>query len=269
MPDASASGRLTATFDKLREGGRRAFIPYVTAGDPDPARTVEILERLADAGADLIELGIPFSDPLADGPTIQAASWRALQRGVSVEHVLKWTEAFSGRCPTPLVLFTYLNPVLAYGAARFRERAIAAGAAGLLITDLPVGEDEDLERRLGGEPLDLVRLVAPTTLPARLGRILKRASGFVYYISRTGVTGERGETRGELAEEVGALRRLTSLPIAVGFGISSPEQAATVAAAADGVVMGSALVRTLTESGVDDGIALARRVREAIDAVTD
>lgn len=227
------------------------------------------MERLADSGADVIELGIPFSDPLADGPTIQAATWRALQRGVDVERVMNWTERFTrGGRDTPVVLFTYLNPVLTYGPERFVRRAAAAGAAGLLITDLPVGEDEALEATLGSGGLELVRLVAPTTQGARLARILERARGFVYYISRAGVTGERRDMRQELMGEIEGLRRLTDLPIAVGFGISTPEQAAAAAVAADGVVMGSALVRTLAEEGIDAACELAQRVRQAIDQVT-
>jgi tryptophan synthase alpha chain len=269
LPEAAGTGALTRTFTALRSSGRRAFIPYITAGDPEPARTVEVMQRLADAGADVIELGIPFSDPLADGPTIQAASWRALQRGVDIEHVLRWTREFRDSRDTPVVLFTYVNPVLRFGSERFLERAGAAGAAGLLITDLPVGEDESLETVLSAGDLDLVRLVAPTTPPARLTAVLAGARGFVYYISRTGVTGERVDTRAELAAEIEGLRRHTSLPIAVGFGISTPEQAATVAAVADGVIMGSALVRTLEEEGLEAAADLARRVRAAIDGIRE
>jgi len=268
LPDPSGAGALTRTFAALRKAGRRAFIPYVTAGDPEPANTVEVMERLADAGADVIELGIPFSDPLADGPTIQAASWRALKRGVDVERVLGWTHEFRQRRDTPVVLFTYLNPILRYGARRFHSEAVAAGAAGLLITDLPVGEDDEVEGILGSGGLDLVRLVAPTTAEARLRSLLASARGFVYYISRTGVTGERDDTRTELATEIEGLRRHTALPIAVGFGISTPEQAASVAAVADGVIMGSALVRTLAEDGLEEAARLAHQVRGAIDRVS-
>jgi tryptophan synthase alpha chain len=226
------------------------------------------MERLADSGADIIELGVPFSDPLADGPTIQAAAWRALQRGVDVARVLAWTERFAHDRQTPVVLFTYLNPVLSYGPDRFVRDAAAAGAAGLLITDLPVGEDEVLENTLASGALELVRLVAPTTRERRLRRIFDRARGFVYYISRAGVTGERRDMRAELMGEIAGLRRLTDLPIAVGFGISTPEQAASAATVADGVVMGSALVRTLAEEGIDAACGLVRRVRQAIDRVT-
>ena len=267
MPEPG-SGRsvLTTTFERLRAGGRRAFIPYVTAGHPAPDATVEVLQMLAGEGADVIELGIPFSDPLADGPTIQRATWGALARGVDVPHVLRWTERFARRSDVPIVLFSYLNPILQYGAKRFVKDAASAGARGLLIIDLPVGADPQLEASLDLPDLDLVRLIAPTTSPERSARIAGAAQGFIYYISRKGVTGERGELRRELATEVGALRELTDLPIAVGFGISSAEQARTVAAVADGVVVGSALVRALTEGGQEAARELARTLRSGIDA---
>lgn len=220
---------------------------------------------LADEGADLIELGIPFSDPLADGPTIQRASWRALEAGVDLAGVLRWTSKFCGRYETPVVLFSYLNPVLAYGPGRFVQAARDAGAAALLITDLPVDADPELEASLARGGIDLVRLIAPTTTGERARRIVEVASGFIYYISRTGVTGERDEMRATLGTEVEALRRLTELPIAVGFGISTAEQAREVAAVADGVVVGSALVRELEEGGLSGARALAREFRTAID----
>jgi tryptophan synthase alpha chain len=253
-------GRLAATFRNLGAQNRRAFIPYLTAGDPAPELTVPAMEMLVDAGADVLELGIPFSDPLADGPTIQAAAWRALSRGVDVARVLTWTRDFAARRDTPIVLFSYVNPILRYGAERFVLDACAAGAAGLLITDL--------ESALSSGDLELVRLIAPTTPASRLPRILRDARGFIYYISRTGVTGERNQLRQELAAEVGALRRRANLPIAVGFGISSPDQAQTVASVADGVVVGSAIVRTLAEEGLDATRRLAGALRSAIDAAT-
>jgi tryptophan synthase alpha chain len=230
--------------------------------------TVDVMQALADAGADVIELGVPFSDPLADGPVIQAASWRALERAVDLDQVLTWTSDFAARRDTPVVLFSYLNPILKYGPERLVQDAGRAGAAGLLITDLPVGEDKELEEALGAGNLDLVRLVAPTTPEGRLQKILEAARGFVYYISRTGVTGERDALRRELAAEVEALRRRTDLPIAVGFGIAGPEQARLVASVADAVVVGSALVRTLAEEGVGAAVSLAREIREAIDSTT-
>jgi tryptophan synthase alpha chain len=226
------------------------------------------MEALVESGADVLELGIPFSDPLADGPTIQAAAWRALEKGTDIEQVLNWTREFVDRHEAPVVLFTYLNPILRYGPEEFVRAARESGATGLLITDLPVGEDADLEAKLGSGSLDFVRLIAPTTPEDRIGRILEAAQGFIYYISRTGVTGERGQIRKGLADEVQRLRRRTNLPIAVGFGISSPEQAKDVSSVADGVVVGSALVRILAEEGLDSAVELARGIRSAIDAAT-
>lgn len=230
--------------------------------------TVAVLELLSDEGADVIELGIPFSDPLADGPIIQEASWRALSRGVDVERVLAWTREFTGARDTPVVLFSYINPLLHYGPERFLADATSSGAAGLLITDLPVGEDAALEGELGSGGLDLVRLVAPTTPRDRVQLIVEAARGFVYYISRRGVTGERERLRGGLAEELDALRAMTDLPIAVGFGISRAEQARAVACHADGVVIGSALVRALAEGGLEVAGELVRTIRSAIDEAT-
>lgn len=260
--------RLATAFRRLAAQKRRAFIPYITAGDPAPEMTVEVMDTLVDAGADVLELGIPFSDPLADGPTIQAAAWRALSRGVNISQVLTWTRDFAGVSPVPVVLFSYLNPILRYGPERFVADAHAAGAAGLLITDLPVGEDSDLESMLGSGGLEWVRLIAPTTPADRRSRILQAAQGFIYYIARTGVTGESQRLRQELTSEVGALRQQTNMPIAVGFGISSPDQARAVASVADGVVVGSALVRTLSEKGLDATRRLASELRAAIDAAT-
>lgn len=260
------TGELEATFQRLRADRRCAFIPYITAGDPRPESTVEVMRLLADAGADLLELGIPFSDPLADGPTIQAASWRAVGKGVNVERVLSWTREFRRQFEIPVVLFSYLNPILHYGAERFVRAAKESGAAGLLLTDLPVGEDEEMEATLAAGGLDWVRLIAPTTPPRRAIRILQTAQGFIYYISRTGVTGERRSVPPGLAQELAALRRLTDLPIAVGFGIARPEQARAVAAMADGVVVGSALVRALADSGLGAARKLAEEIRTAIDA---
>jgi tryptophan synthase alpha chain len=266
MPVTSSSDRsLSRAFSAARQAGRAALIPYVTAGHPRKQDTAAILDGLADAGADVIELGVPFSDPLADGPTIQRSSFEAIEQGVGLHWVLEALAAFRARRDTPVVLFTYLNPVLNHGVDRFLADAAAAGAQGVLLTDLPVGADAGIEARFTASPLDLVRLLAPTTTPARAREIAAAARGFLYYVSRTGVTGARQELQAGLAREVEEVRALTPVPVAVGFGISTPEQAATVARVADGVVVGSALVETLRTGGVDEGIAFVRALARAVE----
>ena len=244
--------------------GRPALIPYVTAGHPEVDSTTPVLEALADAGADVIELGIPFSDPLADGPMIQRSSFESLQNGTTVESVLSDLAVFRARRGTPVVLFTYLNPVLRYGVTSFLADAVNAGANGLLLTDLPAGSDAALEREVIESELDLIRLIAPTTTPERVPEIARGGSGFLYYISRTGVTGAQSDVRRELAAEVGAVREAVDLPVAVGFGISTPEQASQVGSLADGVVVGSALVQTLESGGVQGARAFVEALRAAL-----
>jgi len=240
-------------------------VPYVTAGHPAPNGTVALLRAIADAGADVLELGVPFSDPLADGPTIQRSSFASLSRGTTLPKVLEDLAAFRATRATPVVLFTYLNPVLRYGVDRFLGDAVEAGAQGLLVTDLPTGADPDLEDRIRASALDLIRLVAPTTPARRVPEVAAGGSGFLYYISRTGVTGARASLRESLGDEVGRIREAVSLPVAVGFGISTPEQAHTVAAVADGVVVGSALVQTLENEGIEAGAAFVAALRAGMD----
>jgi len=256
---------LSEAFARRRAEGRSALVPYVTAGHPGPDLTVPLLQALADAGADVLELGVPFSDPLADGPTIQRSSFASLSAGTTVAGVLRDLAAFRATRPTPVVLFTYLNPVLRYGVDRFLTNATEAGAQGLLLTDLPVGADPELEARVRAAPLDLIRLVAPTTRAERVPEVAAGGSGFLYYISRTGVTGARATLRETLGEEVARIRAAVSLPVAVGFGISTPEQARQVAAVADGVVVGSALVQTLEDEGIDAGAAFVASLRRGMD----
>lgn len=256
---------LAGAFAAARGEHRAALIPYVTAGHPRPADTAKILTGLADDGADVIELGVPFSDPLADGPTIQRSSFEAIEQGVDLRWTLDALADFRAVRPTPVVLFTYLNPLLRHGMERFLEDAVGAGAQGVLLTDLPVGADAALEARINASPLDLIRLVAPTTRPERVRVIAAAARGFLYYVSRTGVTGARQELAEGLAAEVEEVRAATSVPVAVGFGISTPEQAATVARVADGVVVGSALVETLRAEGVEAGRAFLRSLRRAVE----
>ena len=241
------------------------MVPYVTAGYPERASTVSVLEALADAGSDVIELGVPFSDPLADGPTIQHASFVSIGKGTTVRGVLDDLAAFRARRDTPVVLFTYLNPLLRYGLPEFLRDAHGAGAQGLLLTDLPTGSDPEIEAEVVASPLDLIRLVAPTTPIERVPEVAKGGSGFLYYISRMGVTGARTELRDELAAEVGRIRAAVDLPVAVGFGISTPEQAAAVAAVADGVVVGSAVIQALDRGGAAEAGKFLSSLRKGMD----
>jgi tryptophan synthase alpha chain len=258
---------LAARFRSWREAGRRALIPYVTAGYPGRDETAELLDALVDAGADIIEVGVPFSDPVADGPTIQRSSQRALENGTTLEWTIGQVSRFRSRHETPIVLFTYLNPILRYGVDRFLSHAVSAGADGVLVLDLPVGVDSHLERAIEESRLALVHLVAPTTPPARAERIARQAQGFLYYVSRTGVTGARTELREGLGREVEALRQVSSVPVAVGFGISTGAQAAEVATVADGVVVGSALIDAIERGGIGVAADLLTSMRRAIDSL--
>jgi tryptophan synthase alpha chain len=257
----TSSEAIADRFGALRRAGRRALVCYVTAGHPDRPRSLALLHGLVDAGADIIEVGVPFSDPMADGPVIQASSQRALEQGMNLDRTLELIA--EARLPRPVVLFSYLNPLLAAGDTVL-DRAAAAGAAGILVTDLPLGADPALERRFAGGPLDYVRLVAPTTPRDRMAEIARHGSGFVYLISRLGVTGERAELAADLPATIERLRGVTTLPICVGFGISRPEQAAAVARLADGVVVGSAIVRAADRDPAA-AVALVRDLRAAID----
>lgn len=263
MPNTAVT--IQERFHQRASQGRGTLIPYLTAGFPDPSTSEALMAALVEAGADVLELGIPFSDPLADGPTIQRTSFEALRGGMTTAGALELLERFRRKHDTPVVLFTYLNPVLRFGPERFLERAVEAGAQGLLLTDLPAGADADLEDAILGSPLDLIRLLAPTTPLSRAGRVATGGKGFLYYISRTGVTGARQEIREELGAEVAAIRETTELPVAVGFGISTPEQAAVVSAVADGVVVGSALMEALDREGVEGAVSLLRSLRKGMD----
>jgi tryptophan synthase alpha chain len=260
-PAGAKPSSIAASFEKCAGEGRAALVPYVCAGFPTRAVSLDLMKAAADTGADVIELGIPFSDPLADGPTIQRATFAALGAGMTLEGSLAVLEEFRASWDTPVVLMTYLNPVHHFGVEAFVEASRNAGAHGILITDLPVGADPSLEATLGGGGLDLIRMVAPTTRPSRIPEIARGASGFLYYVSRTGVTGTRDQLREGLAREIRALRDEVSLPIAVGFGISTPAQAALVAEVADGVVVGSALVEALERGGVDGGAEFLASLR--------
>ena len=264
MPSASAtisSSLIAERFAALRERDAKALIIYITAGHPDRVQSLALLRGIADAGADVIELGVPFSDPLADGPVIQASSQRALEQGMTFDGVLALASEAAVR--VPLVLFSYLNPLIAAGPTAL-ARAAAAGIHGLLVTDLPVGGDPELEREIGESPLAFIRLVAPTTPAPRMAEIATHGSGFVYLISRLGVTGMQSEIASGLRETIERLRSVTTLPVCVGFGISTPEQAGFVAKLADGVIVGSAVVRA-AETSVESAVTLVRAMRKAID----
>jgi tryptophan synthase alpha chain len=260
---SSEAATLARAFARAREEGRAALVPYITAGHPSPEAGERALRMLAEEGADVIELGVPFSDPLADGPTIQRSSFEAIGHGVDLRWTLEALRRFRAEHDTPVILFSYLNPILRYGVDPFLRDAAEAGAQGVLLTDLPVGADPELERAFAESPLDLIRLVAPTTLPERVREIAAASRGFLYYVSRTGVTGARQELAAGLEREVAELRSLTDVPVAVGFGISTPDQAAAVARVADGVVVGSALVELLGREGVEGARPLVRALRAA------
>jgi tryptophan synthase alpha chain len=261
----TSSDALARRFADLRARGRGALVTYLTAGYPDPAGSVDMLRTLQGAGADVVEVGVPFSDPIADGPIIQASSQRALENGVTFARTLEIIR--EAALETPVVLFTYLNPLAAAGPDVLRQAA-DAGVAGVLVTDLPVGADPEREAWLGEGPLAFIRLVAPTTPPARMAKIAEHGRGFVYLISRLGVTGLRDQLPPELPDTVARLRTATDLPICVGFGISRPDQAAAVARLADGVAVGSAVVRAAAE-GMTQLARLTRELREAIDGAKE
>ncbi len=255
--------RIDATFARLRTEGRSAFIAYITAGDPDLETTVQLVRSLEEAGADIVELGVPFSDPLADGVVNQMAAQRALEAGATLAGLFRTIGRIREVSEIPLVLFTYLNPVFTHGFERFHAEAAAAGADGVLILDLPPEEIAANHELSVSHGLKTIRLIAPTTPPARAAEIARTASGFIYYVSREGVTGEQTSLAGSISTQVDSIRHHTDLPVAVGFGISSPAQAAEVARCAEAVVVGSAIVRHIAEHGAspDLGARVADFVR--------
>jgi tryptophan synthase alpha chain len=245
--------RIAETFAALRSRGEVALIPYITAGDPDLDTTFQLVRELAQQGADLIELGVPFSDPMADGPTHQRAAERALRSGTSLGRVLELVQNLRRALTVPLILFTYYNPVFRYGGERFARDTRQAGADGVLCVDLPPEEADELKRETDRQDLDLIFLLAPTSSLSRVRIVLTRARGFVYYVAVTGVTGARATLPPDLSEMVRRIRAISPVPVGVGFGISSPEQAAQVASVADAVIVGSALSQIIeTQSGQPD-----------------
>lgn len=265
--------RIAARFAALRAADRGALIPFISACDPDRATSMEILRGLPGAGADLIEVGMPFTDPMADGPTIQAAGLRGLKGGATVAVTLGMVREFrEGDAETPVVLMGYLNPIDSYGPERFCADAVAAGVDGVIIVDLPPEESQLILPHAAAHGLDFVRLVAPTTDEARLPTVLEGSSGFVYYVSITGITGTRSATAESLEAALPRFRAATRLPIAIGFGIRTPAQAANAARLADAVVVGTALIDTLAASLDAEGRAgpeTAQRVLEQMRGLSE
>ncbi len=243
--------RIGSLFQHLRQSGQKGLIAYLTVGDPSPERTPALVEALVRGGADLIELGVPFSDPIADGPVIQRAGERALRAGTTLRGVLEVAREIRTRSEVPLLLFTYLNPVLRYGLEALARDAAASGIDGCLLTDASVEEAGDYVRVMRGAGLDTVFLAAPTSSPRRLQLVAEYSSGFVYLVSRTGVTGERESLSGSVGPLVEAMRAITPLPLAVGFGISRPEHVAELGRQVEAVVVGSAIVH-LIERNLDN-----------------
>ncbi|MCB5411351.1 tryptophan synthase subunit alpha [Pseudogemmobacter faecipullorum] len=240
--------RIDDTFARLRAEGKKAFVAYIMAGDPDMAGSLELMKGLPGAGVDIIELGIPFTDPMADGPTIQAAGQRALEAGMTLSKVLQMVQEFrSGDATTPVVLMGYYNPIYSHGVERFIREAKAAGVDGMIVVDLPPEEDEELCLPAQAAGLNFIRLATPTTDAKRLPKVLQNTSGFVYYVSITGITGSATPQAGDLAPAVAAIKAGTDLPVVIGFGINTPETAKLMAGVADGCVVGSSIVKSVGE----------------------
>lgn len=265
----TSMNRLDARFSELKAEGKRAFVAYICAGDPTLDKTVDIVLALEAAGADVIELGLPFSDPLADGIVNQMAADRAIRSGTTTPKVLEMIKQIREHSQIPLVLFTYLNPVYTYGYERFHVDAAAAGADGVLVLDLPHDEADQNDELKPAPGLRHIRLIAPTTPEARVPVIAARAEGFIYYVSREGVTGAQTTIATGIKEMVSLIQSSSAVPVCVGFGISTPEQAATVAAMADGVVVGSAIVKLVEKHGTESDVAakVGAFVKPLVDAV--
>jgi tryptophan synthase alpha chain len=258
--------RIDTRFAELKAAGRKGLVAYLTAGDPDLKASEENVRIALQGGVDVLELGVPFSDPTADGPTIQAAAYRALEAGTNLNDVLAMVKSLRKDFDTPIVLFGYANPFFRYGYERICRDAVDAGVDGFLVVDMPYEICGELKQHTDATDLRLIPLVAPTTAPERAGKILAAVQGFAYYIMVKGVTGARQELVMDLGERIADLRGVTGLPIAAGFGVSNGEQAAEVARTADAVVVGSALVRAAHEGGLTELVADLRR---GIDGISD
>jgi tryptophan synthase alpha chain len=264
------TNRIAARFAQLKSEGRGALIPFLEAYDPDPATSMAILRGMPAAGADLIEIGMPFTDPMADGPIIQAAGRRALAAGARLSHTLAMVRDFRrDDDATPVILMGYLNPILSYGPERFCNDAAASGVDGLIVVDLPSEEADLLAGHAAARGIDIIRLVAPTTDDARMPRVLNGSSGFVYYVSITGITGTRSASGADLAAAIPRVRRATDLPVAIGFGVRTPAQAAEAVRVADAAVVASALIDTLSASLDDQGRAAPDTARRVLDQVRE
>ena len=266
--------KIQATFERLQAQGRKALIPFITAGDPGPALTVPLMHTLVEAGADIIELGVPFSDPMADGPTIQRASERALQKGVSLRHVLSMVANFrADNNETPVVLMGYANPIEAMGVETFAEAAYDAGVDGVLVVDYPPEESVEFSRAMRDNALDPIFLLAPTSTAARISQVGALASGYVYYVSLKGVTGSAQLDVAAVAARIPEIRAKTGVPVGVGFGIRDAATAGAVAAVADAVVVGSRIIEELEKSTPENACArvhaLVADIRRSIDAATN
>jgi tryptophan synthase alpha chain len=239
--------RITRVFNHLKSNGRKAFIPYIMAGDPSIEATKKYISELESAGADIIELGVPFTDPLADGPTIQRASERALQKGITLRKVLALVKDVRKQSSIPLVLMTYFNPVFKFGVEAFVKKAVGAGVDGVIIPDLIPDEAEDFIRFARLYNLDTIFLLAPTSTQDRIKKAVKSSTGFIYYVSITGITGSRLSIEKAMKNTLNSIKSITHKPVAIGFGISNPEEAATIAKLADGVIVGSAIVKLISQ----------------------
>lgn len=263
------STRIPSRFADNAAAGRASLVTFLTAGDPDPVTSLALVKALPGAGADVIELGMPFSDPMADGPAIQWSSMRALKAGMSLKGTLDLVRQFrASNQDTPIVLMGYYNPIYVYGVERFLADAGAAGVDGLIVVDLPPEEDSELCVPAMAAGLNFIRLATPTTDDKRLPAVLAHTSGFVYYVSITGITGTATPDFSKVAEAVGRIKRHTDLPVAVGFGVKSPEHAAAIASGADGVVVGSALVELIRTSLDGEGKATEKTVSAVTDLVS-
>jgi tryptophan synthase alpha chain len=260
--------RIATVFSRLSERGEKALVTFITAGDPDLSTTARLIPKMAAAGADIIELGVPFSDPMADGPTIQKASERALAGGATLENILAMVKSVRSVTEVPILLMGYCNPIIAYGMERFAIDAVANGVDALLLVDLPPEEAAGFRKKALAAGLDLIFLLAPTSGKERISEVTRAGSGFIYYVSVTGVTGARESVAASVGPAVASIRAASKLPVVVGFGISTPEQAAQVASLADGVVVGSALVKLFEQyqgESLDNALtALVRDLKAGI-----